>query len=214
MRLFSVPMLLALLVFSSGASAQMYKWVDDKGVTHFSDQPAPASAKKSEVKSTGSSGDGPALPYELALAVRNAPVTMYTMSGCPRCDQGRSLLQARGVPFTEKTINTADDQARLTAAGGDGTLPFLMVGGTKINGFETGAWNGALNNASYPTSKMLPANYKNPGVESAAAPKGPTPAQLKKEAERLAKVEAEAAAAEAARLKRLPPVNAPPNFQF
>lgn len=213
MKLSSVPMLLVLLAFSSGASAQLYKWVDDKGVTHFSDLPPPANAKKSEIKAAGGTSGGSGLPYELSLAVKNAPVTLFTMSGCAPCDQGRSLLQARGVPFTERTVTTSDDQAQLTAAGSDGTLPFLTVGRNKLSGFEATAWNGALSDASYPTSKMLPSNYKQASAESAAGPRAPAPPS-KKEAERIAKAEAAAAAAEAERLKRKPAVNAPPNFQF
>ena len=36
------PLGLALLLCAAGASAQMYKWTDAKGVVHFSDQPPPA----------------------------------------------------------------------------------------------------------------------------------------------------------------------------
>ena len=215
MNVFSVPTLLVLLALSTGASAQMFKWVDEKGVTHFSDQPPPPNAKKAEIKAGGASYTSDvALPYELAQAVKNFPVTIYTMSNCSHCDQGRTLLQQRGIPYTEKTINTNEDQAQLSAAGGNGSLPFFVVGNNKINGFEATLWNNALTSANYPSSRMLPANYKNPGVESAAVAKGPTPAQQKKEAERIAKAEAAAAAAEAERIKRKPAINAPPDFQF
>ncbi len=49
--------LLAALLFSSVALSQtMYKWVDEKGVTHFSETPPPdgkADAKKIQVKPVG-----------------------------------------------------------------------------------------------------------------------------------------------------------------
>jgi hypothetical protein len=38
-------LLLTLLAFTAVASATVYKWVDEKGVTHYSDQPHPGATK-------------------------------------------------------------------------------------------------------------------------------------------------------------------------
>ena len=43
---------LALLAAAGGASAQMYKWVDANGKTHFTDQPPPAMAKPAPIKTS------------------------------------------------------------------------------------------------------------------------------------------------------------------
>jgi hypothetical protein len=40
-----LPLLLILGVCASASSATVYKWVDDNGVTHFSDQPNPKAEK-------------------------------------------------------------------------------------------------------------------------------------------------------------------------
>jgi glutaredoxin len=214
MKLLSIPILLALLAMSSAASAQMFKWVDEKGVTHFSDQPPPPNQKKSELKAAGSNASGPALPFELASAARNHPVVLYTASPCGACDQGRSLLNARGIPFAEKTISTEEDNAQLTAAGGNGQLPFLLVGRKRITGFEASGWNNALNDASYPTSRMLPSNYRNQRAEAAAG-RPAAPEAAKPDPAQVAAAAVAAAAAEAANIKRLPPVDAAkPDFQF
>jgi glutaredoxin len=216
MKLLSLPLLLALLALSHAATAQVFKWVDDKGVTHFSDQPPPASAKAkapAAVKTAGGSGgdSGAGLPYELAQAVRNHPVVMYTSSPCAPCEQGRSLLSTRGIPFTEKSVATDADIAQMKAAGGDGQMPLLFIGRSKITGFQEGAWNAALSAASYPATRMLPANYKVARTES-AAPKAP---EAKPDVEQSTAAAVAAAKAEAARVKRLPPVNAPtPDFRF
>ena len=50
-----------------------------------------------------------ALPYPLRQAVQRYPVTLYTSDKCNPCNSARELLQKRGVPFTEKTITTAED---------------------------------------------------------------------------------------------------------
>ena len=200
----------ALLLCMAGASAQMFKWVDEKGVVHYSDTPPPPSQKKVELKAFNSAAAAAELPFELAEAARNYPVTLYTTAQCEACDQGRSLLQARGIPFSEKTVNTSDDQKKLSEAGSAGQLPLLLVGRNKLIGFESTAWNQALSDATYPAQRMLPANYQFAQAESAAPPKSPAPEVQTRAAARAAAAEA---AAEAAR-KKLPPVNAPPDFQF
>jgi glutaredoxin len=168
------PLGLALLLCAAGASAQMFKWTDSKGVVHFSDQPPTGKDVKVETKSFAAGGNDVALPYELAEAVRNSPVTLYTAADCKACDQGRTLLQQRGIPFSEKTVSTNDDQHKLKEAGSAGQVPLLVVGGTKRVGFEAGAWNEALSNAAYPKQRVLPANYQYPvAVSAAPAPQRP-----------------------------------------
>jgi glutaredoxin len=213
MKLLTTTAGLVLLLCAAGAQAQMYKWVDEKGVTHFSDQPAPPNAKKVEQKALSIGGAEQVLPYELSLAVRNFPVTLYTMPSCAPCDSGRKLLQTRGIPFTEKTVDTAEDQAVLTAAGGN-QLPLLLVGRNKLTGFEPGQWNGALTDANYPLTRQLPQNYRAAKAESAAARK-PSQSELKAaETARLA-AEAAEARAEAERVhKQAEMAKNKPDFQF
>ena len=50
-------LLLCLLCLSAMASAEVYKWVDDKGQAHYEDQPKGAQAKKIAVD-TGTPGQG------------------------------------------------------------------------------------------------------------------------------------------------------------
>lgn len=192
---------IALLCLGT-ASAQVYKWVDDKGVTHYSDQPPPPSTPaktKVELKSFATGGATVELPQELADAVRNRPVTLYTTAQCDGCSNGRAMLIARGIPFNEKTVATVDDQVALKKAGGNGQFPFLLVGRSKLTGFEQNSWDVLLSDAGYPLEKRLPPNYQYPAPVSAAPP--PPPAS-----EMVRPVEEPA--------KPLPPVNAPPGFQF
>lgn len=200
-----------LLLCAASAGAQMFKWVDAKGVVHYSDQPPPAQQAKVELKAPSSGASAPALPFELASAARTHPVVLYSTGTCGACDQGRALLKARGVPFAERTVNSAADQEKLKQAGSLGRLPLLQVGHTSLVGFEEGNWNSALS-AAYPQQNMLPKNYTYAKAEPAAPPPPPAPPS----AETLARANAATAAAAAAelRLKQPPPVNAPPNFQF
>ncbi|MES2299991.1 MAG: glutaredoxin family protein [Pseudomonadota bacterium] len=202
---------MAVLLCMSAAQAQVYKWVDAKGRTHYTDTPPPPEQVKTPVKVLGEDGRGSIdLPYQLAGPVRNYPVTLYTTTSCAACDSGRDLLKARGIPFSEKTVSTPEDHERLNQLGSNGQVPLLTVGPTKLIGFEEGAWNGALTDASYPVERMLPANYRNPQPEPAAPPRGPSPEQVAR-----VKAAAEAkAAADAKAREPKPPADAPPGFIF
>lgn len=204
----------ALLLCMAGAGAQMFKWVDAKGVVHYSDS-APPDQKKTEVKTTGAAAGTVALPYALAQAARNHPVTLYTTGACAACDQARALLRARGIPFAEKTVNSSADQQKLREAGSDGQLPLLLVGRSKLVGFEAGAWGEALSDAAYPLRSMLPATWRH-GAPEAAAPARADAAAAPVAPERATRANEAAVAAEKKRAEaaRRDNPKAPPGFQF
>lgn len=199
--LLPLSLLLALLV-SVNAHAQLYKWVAPDGKITYSDTPPPKSAKKVEEKNLASGPSTAGLPFELAQAVKNFPVTLYTTAKCEACTDARNLLSTRGVPYTEKTVNNNEEIARLKQVGGSQQLPFVTIGSQKQTGFNSELWDSALSNAGYPASSQLPKSYRNPAPESAA----PKP----KAAEAKAADNAPAAVPDS-----LPAAgNAPPGFRF
>lgn len=215
----AIGLTVALAIVGTDASAQMYSWKDAKGVTHFSDQPPPdrvdnKTGNKADSKAgpviartaprTGASQ--PSLPYGLAEAARRNPVVLYTTAACSACDQGRALLQQRGVPFTEKTVTSSADQQQLKDAGSDLRLPLLVVGSSKQIGFEAVGWQEALTAANYPLQSRLPAGWRPPAAVAAAPQAAPAPAtgELAREV---------APPADITPVKP-PPENAPPGFQF
>ena len=168
--------MMALLLCAGGAGAQqMYKWVDASGKVTFSDKPPPANAKPVEIKAGAGGAATVPLPYALAQAVRAHPVTLFTRTKCDFCDQARTFLKERGIPFVEKTVQTAADEAKMKEAGGDGRLPFIKIGRAKSTGFEAGAWNSMLTDASYPEKKILPAAYQYPKASPASPPEPVVP---------------------------------------
>ena len=198
------------LVLGTGAGhAQVYKWTDARGVVHFADTPPVARADAVELKGYGGAS-GAALPYALAQAARAHPVTLYTASACAPCDEARALLKRRGVPFAEKTVASNEDEKKLREAGGDGQVPMLLVGRTRLLGFAASAWNEALSNAGYPAQSLLPPGYQYAAAVP-AAPRQPSPAALAQAPEREAAAEAQEQAKFA---PKPPPVNGTPDFQF
>lgn len=178
-RLFFCTLLsgtLSLALASAGASAQTYKWVGADGRINYSDTPPPPDARKTERKALNANGTASAsLPYELAQLAQTQPVTLYSMPNCAPCDEGRALLQARGIPFSEKTVASADDIAQLQKAGGSSALPFLQIGRVKQQGMESATWQQLLSDAGYPASSKLPKSYQPAAPQAAAGPK-PVPA--------------------------------------
>jgi glutaredoxin len=181
---------LVLLAVAGAAAAQVYKWTDAQGTVHYSDTP-PQQQRASQLKPVVAvaPAQGAALPYELARAVKASPVTLYTTAKCGGCDQGRALLRARGIPYTEKTVTSDADKEGLRQLAGKLELPLLVVGSRKLAGFQDAAWQEALSAAAYPRQAMLPSGYQYAAPEPAAT--ASLPAQ-----------------------QQLPSGKAPPNFQF
>jgi glutaredoxin len=197
-----------ILLCAANANAQMYKWVGPDGKVTYTDTPPP-SAKNVETKSIATGeGNTAGLPYELSEAVKNNPVTLYTTKNCAPCDDARKLLSARGVPFTEKTVNTNADAAEFKKISNDNQLPVLVVGRNKEKGFETSGWNTTLTAAGYPETSKLPKTYRTPPAEAAA----PTPTAVAAVPgnPRAARTENPANATELP----APVGNAPPGFRF
>ena len=159
------PALLALACVAAwGLSAQaqpVYRVVGPDGKVTFSDKP-PADAKPAAtVGGTSRPTDNkPALPYELQQLAGKYPVTLYSTNGCGPCDSGRALLTKRGIPFTEKTVNTNEDLTAFARINKENAMPFLMIGGQAVKGYSDSEWSSYLDAAGYPKQSALPASYR------------------------------------------------------
>jgi glutaredoxin len=144
-----------LLLTSSLANAQTtYQWIDPKtGTTVMSDHPPPPGAKQ-VIKRAGEESSEQQIPYATRQASEKFPVTLYTSASCiDVCQQARSLLNGRGIPFSEKMLKDQEEMAALgKQLGGEASVPSLFVGRQNFKGFEPGAWNNLLDLAGYPKS--------------------------------------------------------------
>jgi glutaredoxin len=145
-----VPAMLAALPTQA---AQLFQWKDAQGHTYYSDQPPPPSVKNAMQKSFKGSFVEGGESYAMKLAREKFPVTLYiTACGAP-CDQAKQLLQQRGTPFTDKNPESNQDiRAELQKLTGRTNVPVLLVGSDKLDGYEPGNWNAALDRAGYPKS--------------------------------------------------------------
>ena len=178
-----------------GAQAQtVYRIVGADGRVTFADKPPVAADKVTATDRTGKTLDlsGTALPYELRQVVSRFPVTLYTSTNCGPCTSGRALLSGRGVPFTERTVNTAEDAESLTRISGENSLPFLTIGGQKIKGFSDSEWVQFLDAAGYPATSKLPAGYRAAPATALVALQKPAPAAAQVDANQNAAAKAAA----------------------
>jgi len=151
LHLFTAALLLAIGVDASG---QAYKWVDRDGRVHYTQTPPPPDAKGVQRKNFHSEqAEAVDLPYATRLASTNFPVTLYTWPDCGSpCDQARTLLVRRAVPFREVSVVTQKDAEELKNLSGRNDLPTLVVGTQVHVGFQERAYNGMLEAAGYPSS--------------------------------------------------------------
>jgi glutaredoxin len=156
----------------------IYRIVGADGKVTFSDKP-PASADQGKIAGTGVGAAGAAnaggLPFELRQVVSKYPVTLYTGQDCAPCGAGRALLAGRGVPFSERTVTTAEDAASLQRLSGETSLPVLTVGGQRLRGFSDLEWTQYLDAAGYPKTSVLPATYRNAAPTPLVAIQAPAP---------------------------------------
>ncbi len=164
-----VLLLGCLAIMPAGAQAgELFRWVDKAGKVHYGDTlPADAAdVERKKLSSTASQNED--LPYEARRAQQNFPVVLYVANGCSApCDQARSLLKNRGIPFSEKLLQTKAEVDAFKALSGGDQAPTLAVGRIFLKGFLAEQWHGELDIAGYPKT----APYRPPVASlSASAP--------------------------------------------
>lgn len=173
------------LVSVSALAQGVYRIVGPDGRVSYSDQPPPAAnARPVASGAPGATGGASAqLPFELRQVASRYPVVLYTSAECAPCNSGRNLLNARGIPYSEKTITTNADAEALKRLSGQTSLPFVTIGSQQIKGYSDSEWTQFLDAAGYPKQSALPSAYQRAAptplvaVAPAAAPAPATTAR-------------------------------------
>ena len=132
--------LLALLLsaISWQVPADVYRWVDDSGKVHYSDQPPPTQpAEPLELKINSYES----VTYSESSSDVGKKVVMYSASWCGVCKKAKGYFQENRIAFTEYDIETSSkgkaDFKRLGARG----VPVILVGRQRMNGFSVDGFN-------------------------------------------------------------------------
>ncbi len=176
---------LVVLLAALPSQAQ-YKVIGTDGKVTYTDRP-PATTE-GKVTSLGDRSNSIAtadvsLPLDLRQPVARYPVTLYTLAGsCELCESARQLLRQRGIPYTEKQVQSAEDSEALERLSGGRDAPTLAVGAQTLRGLAPEVWGSYLDAAGYPRESRLPATYRYPPAttitqkrEAAEAAPPPTP---------------------------------------
>lgn len=170
------------MLMSPAWAADVHRWEEEDGVTRYSDQMPPPTAKNVQKikRSPTSTTENAEFSPEAKAAAEKLPVTLFSFEECGvLCKNAEELLYKRGVPFILKN----DDAARMELKQLTGKLvaPVLVIGNTApISGFEETRWNSELDLAGYPAG--------NPNAKPGTRPAGkkvPLPPEAKAEVEKL-----------------------------
>ena len=184
----SLPVLLAVaaLVAATPLYAQFKVVGPDGKVTYTDRPPAPTSGKVTELGGRGSvAAESTTLPLELRQPAGRYPVTLYASTGtCDPCESARQLLRRRGIPYSERSVQSPEDADALERLSGGRDSPTLSIGSQTLRGLAPEVWNSYLDAAGYPRESRLPPNYQYAPATPLVARATPRPAEAAPSEER------------------------------
>lgn len=133
------------LTAGHSVAATLYRWVDDRGVVHVSENPPEgrmnvAQAVVGEDAGKGTTG-GPSTEKR-EFHVRPAEVTIYTTPTCPWCHRAKAWLRDKKIRYKEIDI-TSDRKGleEMVKISGQTGVPVIVVGDEVIVGFNQNRLN-------------------------------------------------------------------------
>jgi glutaredoxin len=161
----TILVLLLGLLLAGPLWADVFVWVDAKGVKHFGDAPPRALEDKNSLevrrayrrqletqqreavvsgvsrRSDFFTGGGSANGIRPAGGSR---VVMFSAPGCGYCVKAKEYFNQKGVVFEELDVNASEDaRRRFQSLGGRG-VPLILIGERQISGFDPQAIQAAL----------------------------------------------------------------------
>lgn len=138
--------LVSLVLVSLAANAELYKWVDENGRTHFSDtKPEQQSVEQIEVEEINS------LPtvqvrewksHTKAVPGKRKRVVMYSTTWCGVCKKAKAYFQQNKIPFKEYDVETSKkgkkDYEKMKGRG----VPIILIGKHRMDGFSAKRFKG------------------------------------------------------------------------
>jgi len=119
------------------ALAGVYKWTDESGRIHYSDQPPP-SRKAEQVRIRINSYTGPAVVSKAGTAAAPGEVVIYTTEWCGYCKKAKAFLDARGVRYREVDVEASPEARQEFARLGGRGVPVILVGEQRMDGYDQG----------------------------------------------------------------------------
>ncbi|MBN2105197.1 DUF4124 domain-containing protein [bacterium] len=128
--------------------AQIYFWVDENGVKHYSSTPPPEEAKVEDYKEKETASpeeleqERKALEEAIAeqekqrSAGRFPRIVMYSTRESNTCQIARNFFKQNRIPYKDYHIEESEEYyQKFQALGGEG-VPFILVGEKKVKGWN------------------------------------------------------------------------------
>lgn len=173
MKVQTIILIILIYILTLGiSSAEIYKWVDENGVTYYSDSPTQnipgtTETENDEIQSADPApADTSPLPDETqkgtlspdffnilnetqgdAVAVNTPTVEIYETSWCVYCKKAKNFFRSRGIDFVTYDIEK-DPQAarRMRSLTKRRAVPFVVINGQGISGYAVAEYERALQN--------------------------------------------------------------------
>jgi glutaredoxin len=144
-----------LLIAAASAQAQVYKWKDAEGRTHYgSTPPATEKSRKLDLPQSyvgtpvvsavpSASGTGGATPRS------REHVTIFTTPECGYCIKAKNYLARRGIRYSERDVANSESALREFKGIGGRGVPVILVGQSRMDGYSESSLASLLQQAGY-----------------------------------------------------------------
>lgn len=130
-RIMSVSFILFVSALAwQTASAQIYKWKDADGKTHFGDR-VPANHKGNKIRAPVTPETKPA-----SFNAGKPEIIIYTTSWCGYCKKAKAYFSANKLAYKEHDIEKDRFAKRQYDRIGGRGVPVILVGDQRLNGFS------------------------------------------------------------------------------
>ena len=160
-------LLLLVVLLSSESAWALYKVVGPDGRVTYTDRPPPEGAKsvtelQVRVPAPVAASKPAATPQDSKQAASPLPPTvdLFTGSACDRCEEARSWLVGRGIPYREFRVDSDEDRVAYRDTMGGKSLPGLRTSRGSTRGFSNTRWRNLIEEAGYSSSTQLPDNWR------------------------------------------------------
>jgi len=137
--------LLFALTFALPAQADIYKWTDAGGKSHFSGS-KPADPTSIENRTDLKAKSQQPVPTDNKVQAATPQVDLYITNWCPYCKKAMAFLRENNIAFTAYDIEQDFDAAerKKTLDPDYGGIPLAVINGATIRGFSAGKYKAAL----------------------------------------------------------------------
>lgn len=153
--LISLPMLL----LHAAAQAEIYRWVDDQGKSHFTDAP-PEGIKTETVDLKINTYTAVEIVPLVERLGKDGKVVIYTAAWCGVCKKAEQYFRKNHIPYIDYDVEKSPTGRVDFKALGGKSVPVLIIGKTRMNGFTVSKFEKVYQQEMQPA----PASSPDPAV--------------------------------------------------